>query len=140
MEKIIEKTINDIGVPQKLLGYRYLEDAVSMALEEDDVYGTLTKSIYPSIAKKYNKRPSSIERNIRTAINYGWHNGDRTTFRKVFSSSGIVFKRAPTALELIAAMKTYVLDKSQSSIFSESGISSEGFSNEMSQTDETGME
>lgn len=140
IKQTIKDAIKEVGVPTQYLGCQYLEDAVSLAMEEGEVYGKLTKSIYPTIAKKYNKRPSAIERNIRTVINQSWYKTDRNVFNKVLGANNMSAWRSPTALEFIAALKAYVLDKTQSSIFSESGISSEGFSNEMPQVDETGME
>ncbi|MDE6185635.1 MAG: sporulation initiation factor Spo0A C-terminal domain-containing protein, partial [Lachnospiraceae bacterium] len=54
VEQMISHMMLDMGVPAHLKGYRYVRSAVLMAEEDMKVVGSVTKLLYPEIAKQYN--------------------------------------------------------------------------------------
>ena len=72
MEKKIEQMIShmmlDMGVPAHLKGYRYVRTAILMAEKDMKVVGSVTKLLYPEIAKRYSTTDGKVERAIRNAI------------------------------------------------------------------------
>lgn len=68
IEQMISHMMLDMGVPAHLKGYRYVRTAVLMAEEDMKVVGSVTKLLYPEIAKQYNTTDGKVERAIRNAI------------------------------------------------------------------------
>ena len=52
-ERYITNVMLDLGVPAHLRGYRYLRDAVLMSMEDMELVGSVTKLLYPEIAKRH---------------------------------------------------------------------------------------
>ena len=68
LEKDVTDMIHEIGVPAHIKGYQYLREAIMMSVEDVEMLGSITKILYPTIAKKYQTTPSRVERAIRHAI------------------------------------------------------------------------
>ena len=45
--------IHEIGVPAHIKGYQYLRTAIVMCVEDMEMLSSITKLLYPTIAKKY---------------------------------------------------------------------------------------
>ena len=79
-EKEIEKTISDfmleLGIPAHLRGYQYLRSAVEMCVKDMELVGSVTKLLYPDLAKMYQTTDTKIERAIRNAIEVSWDRGN----------------------------------------------------------------
>ena len=52
LEKYITDIMLDIGVPAHLKGYHYLRDAILLSGKDMEVVSSVTKLLYPTIAKK----------------------------------------------------------------------------------------
>ena len=52
LEKDVTDMIHEIGVPAHIKGYQYLREAIMMSVEEPDMLGSITKVLYPTIAKR----------------------------------------------------------------------------------------
>ncbi len=109
LEKDVTDMIHEIGVPAHIKGYQYLREAIMMSVEDIEMLNSITKILYPSIAKKYQTTPSRVERAIRHAIEVAWSRGkmetlDSLEFRRVlFRSYTInIGKGKPTNSEFIA--------------------------------------
>ena len=72
LEKDVTDMIHEIGVPAHIKGYQYLREAIMMSVEDVEMLGSITKVLYPTIAKKYQTTPSRVERAIRHAIEVAW--------------------------------------------------------------------
>ena len=72
----ITSIIHEIGVPAHIKGYLYLREAISMVYNDIELLGSITKVLYPDIAKKYNTTASRVERAIRHAIEVAWSRGN----------------------------------------------------------------
>ncbi len=68
--KIVE-LLRSIGVPVKMVGYKYLRDAIEIAIKAPDVI-SVTKDIYPAVAQIHETSSGNVERNIRYVIETTW--------------------------------------------------------------------
>ncbi len=92
----------DMGVPAHLKGYHYLRAAILMAEEDMEVVGSVTKLLYPEIAKHFKTTEQKVERAIRNAIEVSWIRGNAETFEELFGYSALTGNGRPTNSEYIA--------------------------------------
>ena len=105
MERQIAAQIRAIGVPPHLKGNYYLRDAIRIyALAASPTELSITKDIYPVIAKIYNTRPPLVEHAIRNAIETTWTRGDLNTIHEYFGYTINDYKGKPSNLEFVAMM------------------------------------
>lgn len=102
MERIVTSVLLEIGVPAHIRGYRYLREAILIALSDREAINAVTKVLYPDVAKRYSTTPSRVERAIRHAIETAWDRGDLDTLRKYFGYTVSSSKGKPTNSEFIA--------------------------------------
>ncbi|MDE7404685.1 MAG: sporulation initiation factor Spo0A C-terminal domain-containing protein [Lachnospiraceae bacterium] len=103
-EQMISHMMLDMGVPAHLKGYRYVRSAVLMAEEDMKVVGSVTKLLYPEIAKQYNTTDGKVERAIRNAIEISWERGNKETFEGLFGYCSESGQGRPTNSEYIAVI------------------------------------
>ena len=60
MEAQVTKIIHQIGIPAHIKGYQYLRTAILMAIDDTDIINSVTKILYPSVAKKYHTSVSKV--------------------------------------------------------------------------------
>ncbi len=108
LEEMIFEMMLDMGIPAHLKGYHYVRTAVIMAVDDMKVVGSVTKLLYPEIAKRYNTTDGKVERAIRNAIEISWERGNRQTFEKLFGYSRENGMSRPTNSEYIAAIADIV--------------------------------
>ena len=94
--------IHEIGVPAHIKGYQYLRDAIIMSVGDMDMLNSITKILYPTIAKKHQTTPSRVERAIRHAIEVAWSRGKMDTIEELFGYTVSGGKGKPTNSEFIA--------------------------------------
>ncbi len=102
LEKYVTDMIHEIGVPAHIKGYQYLREAIMMSVEDIEMLNSITKILYPSIAKKYQTTPSRVERAIRHAIEVAWSRGKMETLDSLFGYTINLGKGKPTNSEFIA--------------------------------------
>lgn len=102
LEQDVTDMIHEIGVPAHIKGYQYLREAIMMAVEDIDMLNSITKVLYPTIAKKYQTTSSRVERAIRHAIEVAWSRGRMETLDALFSYTVNTGKGKPTNSEFIA--------------------------------------
>ncbi|HLR71297.1 MAG TPA: sporulation transcription factor Spo0A [Pseudogracilibacillus sp.] len=102
LEASITNIIHEIGVPAHIKGYMYLREAISMVYHDIELLGSITKILYPDIAKKYNTTSSRVERAIRHAIEVAWSRGNIESISALFGYTVNVSKAKPTNSEFIA--------------------------------------
>ena len=102
LEKDVTDTIHEIGVPAHIKGYQYLREAIMMAVEDIEMLNSITKVLYPTIAKKFSTTPSRVERAIRHAIEVAWSRGRMDTIDSMFGYTINHGKGKPTNSEFIA--------------------------------------
>lgn len=102
MEIIVTDIIHQIGIPAHIKGYHYLREAILLSIEDKEMLESVTKQLYPTVAKKFNTTASRVERAIRHAIETAWDRGDIDTINNLFGYTVSVGKGKPTNSEFIA--------------------------------------
>ena len=100
-EKISEIFIS-IGIPPHIKGYGYLREGIKMTIEHPYIINSVTKELYPSIAKKFSTSPSKVERAIRHAIEVAWNRGRIDAINAIFGARIYLGSEKPTNSEFIA--------------------------------------
>lgn len=102
LEEKITEIIHDVGVPAHIKGYQYLRESILMSIEDMDMLNSVTKVLYPEVAKKFQTTPSRVERAIRHAIEVAWSRGKVETIEEMFGYTVSQGKGKPTNSEFIA--------------------------------------
>lgn len=102
LEAEVTSIMHEIGVPAHIKGYQYLRDAILMVIKDLDIINSITKQLYPTIAREYNTTPSRVERAIRHAIEVAWSRGQVDTIDSLFGYTVNLGKGKPTNSEFIA--------------------------------------
>ena len=102
IEQDVTDMIHEIGVPAHIKGYRYLREAIVMSVEDPGMNSSITKILYPTIAKHFQTTPSRVERAIRHAIEVAWSRGRMETLEELFGYTVNTGKGKPTNSEFIA--------------------------------------
>ncbi len=102
IESQVTQIIHQIGVPAHIKGYQYLRTAILMTIKDSDIINSVTKILYPSVAKKYATTTSRVERAIRHAIEVAWDRGDVDTLNSYFGYTIQNNRGKPTNSEFIA--------------------------------------
>ena len=69
---------------------------------DNEIINSVTKILYPSVAKKYSTTTSRVERAIRHAIEVAWDRGDVDTLNSYFGYTIHNSRGKPTNSEFIA--------------------------------------
>ena len=91
LETDVTNIIHEIGVPAHI-----------MSVENREVINSITKVLYPTIAKMNQTTPSRVERAIRHAIEVAWSRGKMDTINELFGYTISTGKGKPTNSEFIA--------------------------------------
>jgi two-component system response regulator (stage 0 sporulation protein A) len=102
LESQVTKIIHQIGVPAHIKGYQNLREAINYTINDMDMINSVTKILYPTVAKRFATTPSRVERAIRHAIEVAWDRGDIDTINTIFGYTVHNNKGKPTNSEFIA--------------------------------------
>ncbi len=102
LEMRVTEIIHQIGVPAHIKGYQYLRDSILMAIEDEEIINSITKQLYPAVAKKHATTSSRVERAIRHAIEVAWDRGDVDVLNSYFGYTIHTSRGKPTNSEFIA--------------------------------------
>ena len=102
MEMVVTEIIHQIGIPAHIKGYHYLRQAILLSYDDPDMLESVTKLLYPTVARHFNTTASRVERAIRHAIETAWDRGDLDTIQNLFGYTVSVGKGKPTNSEFIA--------------------------------------
>lgn len=100
----IAQQLQALGIPPRLLGYRYLCAAISLALQEPEMLHFVTKQLYPAVAQRFNSTPARVERSIRHAIAAMWVHRSPHLLAEILPALSIRPGQRPTNLEFIRAL------------------------------------
>ena len=102
LENDVTQMLHEIGIPAHIKGYQYLRDAIIISVSDQEMLASVTKILYPTIAKKHQTTPSRVERAIRHAIEVAWSRGKMDTINELFGYTISTGKGKPTNSEFIA--------------------------------------
>lgn len=100
--------LQQLGVPAHLSGYYYLRSAIIISYRESNSVSSVTKLLYPQIARIYETSQQKVERGIRNAIEVGWKNGNPEFFQREFGYRIGAGSKRPSNSEYIARIVDYI--------------------------------
>ena len=99
---IITEILHQIGVPAHIKGYRYVREAIRLTVETPEMLNSVTKILYPTVAKNFKSTSSRVERAIRHGIETAWDRGDVDVLNSYFGYTIQSQRGKPTNSEFIA--------------------------------------
>ena len=102
LQLMVTEIIHQIGVPAHIKGYHYLREAIILSVKNSDIVNSVTKLLYPTVAKSYTTTASRVERAIRHAIEVAWDRGDIDVLNSYFGYTIQNDRGKPTNSEFIA--------------------------------------
>ena len=99
---MVTEIIHQVGIPAHIKGYHYLRSAIILSIKNPDMVNSITKILYPTVAKMYQTTSSRVERAIRHAIEVAWDRGDIDTLNSYFGYTINTGRGKPTNSEFIA--------------------------------------
>ncbi|MCI8650445.1 MAG: sporulation transcription factor Spo0A [Anaerotruncus sp.] len=102
IELMVTEIIHQIGVPAHIKGYHYVRESIILAVRNPDIINSVTKLLYPAVARKFSTTASRVERAIRHAIEVAWDRGDVDTLNSYFGYTIHNGRGKPTNSEFVA--------------------------------------
>ncbi len=102
IEVVISDIMRQIGVPAHIKGYQYLRKAIILCITDSEMLSSVTKVLYPTVAKEFGTTASRVERAIRHAIEVAWDRGDVDVLSSFFGYTIQAQRGKPTNSEFIA--------------------------------------
>ena len=84
LERYVTRIMLDMGIPAHLKGYHYLREAIILSGKDMEAVSSVTKLLYPTVAKRFKTTDQKVERAIRNAIEVSWTRGNVDTFEELF--------------------------------------------------------
>ncbi|MCX7749950.1 MAG: sporulation transcription factor Spo0A [Clostridia bacterium] len=104
LEVEVTGLMRDIGIPPNMAGYQYIREAIILTINNAKLFSSITKVLYPEVAKKFNTTPQKVERSIRSAIESAWNRGNADSIDALFGYTINYSRGKPTNSEFIAMM------------------------------------
>ncbi len=102
LQAVITNVIHELGVPAHIKGYNYLREAIGLCIHDGEFINSITKMLYPTVARNYQTTSSRVERAIRHAIEVAWSRGREEVLTDLFGYTIDTNKGKPTNGEFIA--------------------------------------
>ena len=100
--KKVSEVLLELGIPDSILGHKYLAYIIPKVIKNPENYDvSVTKALYPDVAKHFHSTPSRVERAIRHAIEVHSDRCDYKTIFKYFGNTISPNKGKPTNSEFI---------------------------------------
>jgi two-component system response regulator (stage 0 sporulation protein A) len=104
----IDRALSDLGIPDHLLGYAYLQAAMDRVVRQPEAAYAVTGCVYPAVAMRYSTTAQLVERAIRHAVERGWSRCDESMREMYFGGKLRPGRRKPTNAEFIARIANVV--------------------------------
>ncbi len=101
IDKKISMVLKKLGISPSREGYYYIKDSILLCLDMELYNLNVTRDIYYTLSKKYQKNISAIEKAIRKSIEIGWNNCNLAYSEEVFENIINYDKAKPTNKEFI---------------------------------------
>lgn len=109
LESEVTEMLRELGVPAHVNGYRYLREAILLAVDDIELLGAMTKQLYPAIAHRFSTTRQNAEKAMRRAIELAWEHSDCEALAKYFGRSRSMRREKPTNSEFIASIADRLL-------------------------------
>jgi two-component system, response regulator, stage 0 sporulation protein A len=104
LEIEVTNLMRDVGIPPHMVGYQFIREAIIQTIGNAKAYSSITKILYPTVARKFGTTPQKVERAIRNAIESAWSRGNTDSIDSLFGYTVNFSKGKPTNSEFIAMM------------------------------------
>ena len=108
LKPVVTDIIHELGIPAHIKGYRYVREAIILAVGNAGIIDAITQELYPQVANMFQTTPSRVERAIRHAIEVAWDRGDLETLQRYFGYTVSNIKGKPTNSEFIALVAEHI--------------------------------
>ncbi|MCL2755713.1 MAG: sporulation transcription factor Spo0A [Firmicutes bacterium] len=98
-----------MGIPAHIKGYKFLNEAIKLTMQTPGIINSITKQLYPTIAKHYETSASKVERAIRHAIEVSFNRGRIEIINEIFKVKAFSANDRPTNGEFIALIAEKLL-------------------------------
>lgn len=75
LEREVTKLLRDIGMPAHTVGYRFARTAIVLTAQDMTLIDSMTKRLYPAVARRFRTSPPRVERALRSAVSSVWDRG-----------------------------------------------------------------
>ena len=110
-EEIARSLLIELGIPEHILGSRYLIKAIELAVQDKSLIDSMTKGLYPAVAQCFDTTGSRAERAIRHAIEVSWDRGDMDVLQRYFGFTVSSIKGKPTNSEFVSRCMNIVRER-----------------------------
>jgi len=104
--------LHRMEVGSNLKGYTYLKEAIVLCIEDEDHLNSITKWLYPAIAKEYGTTDKNVERAMRHAIERAWDKDSGRHLEDIFSLASLTRKKPTVGQTLNLIVEAYRIRKS----------------------------
>lgn len=104
----IGRVLRELGVPEHLLGYTYLVEAVLLVCSDSSYLRRVTLALYPELAEKFHTTASGVERGIRHAIETAWTRASLEAVQHYFGNTISPDRGKPVNSEFIARIASAI--------------------------------
>ena len=104
----IGELLEQLGLDRKEKGFERLSYAIAVTAKEFERAGSVTKLLYPDLAKHFQTTPEKIERSLRHLIEKSWEKGEKTRFEELFGYHRDNSEIRPTNSEYIAILADWI--------------------------------
>lgn len=109
LDEKISNIFITVGIPAHIKGYQYLRDGIKLVVENSQKINSITKYLYPEIAKRFGTTSSKVERAIRHAIEVARNRGKIENINNLFGTKIYTANEKPTNGEFIALIADKML-------------------------------
>ena len=106
----LHEILLSIGIPPNIHGYSYIVYSLELIMEDPQAMYSVTKGLYIDVAKKFNTKPTSVERSIRFAIGSAWKYGNQEFIHSIFKSCIRPSKSAPSNSVFLSRLYYYIMN------------------------------
>ena len=104
----IGELLEQLGLARKEKGFERLSYAIAVTAQEFERAGSVTKLLYPDLAKHFQTTPEKIERSLRHLIEKSWEKGEKTRFEELFGYHRDNSENRPTNSDYIAILADWI--------------------------------
>lgn len=104
----VTELLHALGVPPHLSGFAFLQQAITMVVEDPTLLGEMTTLLYPAVADECNSSWSRVERSMRHAVESTWIKGDLAAIQDLFGHCVDANRGKPTNSSFVARLADHV--------------------------------
>lgn len=104
----VTQLLVDLGFQTRHRGYRYLRAAICMAYMYPHMLTSVTKCLYPAVAKCYIASDKQVERSIRNSVEMAWEEGNPAVLNEFFGAICDNGETRPTNTEVIGKVVEFL--------------------------------